>query len=95
MIGSSDAGRVGDEDALGDRLQGPVAEPHLGLGPAPGCDVNEGHHGAEGLAVAADRVGPVLDRDRRSVGPPEDVLLAEGPLAGPEGPEDRAFLGIG
>ena len=48
---------------------------------------------AQGLAVATDRVGPVLHRDRRSVGPPEHVLLAQDPLAVPEGPEDRAFLG--
>ena len=39
-------------------------------------------------------MGPVLDGDGRTVGPPEDIFLAKRPFAGPEGPEDRAILDV-
>ncbi len=57
-----------------------------------GATFNEGHDGAQGLAVAANWVGAILDRNHRTVGPTEDILLIKRPLARPERPEDRAIL---
>ena len=62
------------------------------LDPAPLADVNECDHGPDHLPAAADRVGPVFDREACPIAAPEHFVFGVGLLPAAAGAENPASL---